>query len=70
MKWAKQSEHVAVSDSTPQYRVARFVIDGDAQYRASVRGEFIGAVTTDPHEAQAVCERHYMVTGGEERECA
>lgn len=65
MKWAKQSDCLAVSDTQPPYKVARFVVDGHAQYRASVRGEFIGSITADPKEAQAICERHYEIMGSE-----
>lgn len=69
MKWAKQSEYVAFSDSRPVYRVAKFKVDGAELYRASVRGEFIGKVCDDPKEAQAICERHLMIMG-EEKEVA
>lgn len=65
MKWAKQSEFVALSNTTPTYKVAKFVVDGAALYRASVRGEFIGRVCDDPKEAQAICERHLMIMGEE-----
>ena len=69
MKWQKQSAHLAISDSRPSYKVARFVIDGHAQYRASVHGEFIGRVCSDPKDAQAICENHLLIMG-EEREVA
>jgi hypothetical protein len=69
VKWAKQSEHVAFSDSKPVYKVARFMDGNKANYRASVRGEFIGKVCDDPKEAQAICERHLMIMG-EEKEVA
>lgn len=65
MKWAKQSEFVALSNTTPTYKVAKFVVDGRPLYRASVRGEFIGRVCDDPKEAQAICERHLMIVGQE-----
>ena len=45
-------------------------MDGSkANYRASVRGEFIGQVCDDPKEAQAICERHLMIMG-EDKEAA
>lgn len=65
MRWAKQSEYLAVSDSSPVYRVAKFRVDSELLYRASVRGEFIGRVCDDPKEAQAICERHLMIMGEE-----
>lgn len=69
MKWAMHSEYVAYSDSRPSYRVARYVVDGDTRYRASVRSEFIGRVCDTAKEAQAICERHLMIMG-EEKEVA
>lgn len=65
MKWAKQSQRVAISDSRPVYRVAQFTVAGVHSYRASVGGEFIGQVCSDPKEAQAICERHLMIMGEE-----
>ena len=68
MKWAKAKdkdgnvlERVAISDAG--YKVARFTIDGKDQYRASLQGEFLHFPVPDPKEAQAVCERHYLITG-------
>jgi len=68
MKWAKAKDkdgnvldRVAISDAG--YKVARFTIAGQDQYRASLSGEFLHFPVTDPKEAQAVCERHYMITG-------
>lgn len=66
MRWAKQSRHLAISDTMPPYRVARFAIASLVQYRASIGGEFIGAVCTDPKAAQAICERHHLITGNRE----
>ena len=61
MRWAKRDCNHAVSDSNPPYKVAQFVVDGQVLYRASVQGEFIGEITTDPKEAQAICERHFLI---------
>ena len=68
MKWAKAKDkdgnvldRVAVSDEG--YKVAKFTIGGHDLYRASLQGEFLHFPVTDPKEAQAVCERHYAITG-------
>lgn len=63
MKWCKRSDSTATSDSSPPYKVAKFIVYGQAQYRASVRGEFIGKVCDDPKEAQAICENHFLIMG-------
>ncbi len=68
MKWTKAKdqdgqilERVAISDAG--YKVARFTIAEQDQYRASLQGEFLHFPVPDPKEAQAVCERHYLITG-------
>lgn len=63
MRWARHGDYLAVSDSVPPYKVAKFINGSQAQYRASMQGEFIGAVTDDPREAQAICERHHSIMG-------
>lgn len=63
MKWAKQSAYVALSNTLPAFKVAKFVIDGAAKYRASVRGEFIGQVCDSPKAAQTICENHLAIVG-------
>lgn len=70
MKWAKRSECIAVSDSNPSYKVAKFTVDGQAKYRASVRGEFIGRVCDDAKEAQTICENHLLIMGEDMEEAA
>lgn len=70
MKWAKAKdkdgnvlERVAISDAG--YKVARFTIAGGDQYRASLNGQFLHHPVPCPKEAQAVCERHHAITGGQ-----
>ena len=65
MKWAKQGSWVAVSDTLPAYKVAKFIVDGAPLYRASVRGEFIGRVCESAKAAQAICENHLAVMGAD-----
>ena len=65
MKWAKQGNWLAVSDTLPTYKVAKFIVDGVALYRASVRGEFIGRVCESAKAAQAICENHLAVMGAD-----
>ena len=63
MKWAKQGDYLAITNTVPAYKVARYSFDkGDYRYRASFKGEFIGVVTGSPKEAQQICERHHMLT--------
>lgn len=62
MKWAKRGELLAVSNTMPEYRVAKFYIVGQEVFRASFKGEFLGRMTEDPKEAQAICERHHTIT--------
>jgi hypothetical protein len=69
MKWAKQSSYLAISNTLPAYKVAKFIVDGSPLYRASVSGEFIGQVCSAPKEAQAICENHLAIMG-EDREVA
>lgn len=64
MKWCRKSENLAISDSNPTYKVAKFVDADGAQYRASVGGEFIGMVCVSAKEAQGICDRHLMLSGG------
>lgn len=47
------------------YRVARFTVDGQHFYRASLAGQFLHLPVADPGEAKAVCERHHAITGGQ-----
>lgn len=62
MKWAKQGENLAITNTVPAYKVARFSFDrADYRYRASFKGEFIGVVTKTPKEAQKICERHHTI---------
>jgi hypothetical protein len=66
MRWAKQSAHLAISNSQPAYKVARFIVCGAPLYRASVGGEFIGQVCSAPKEAQAICDNHLAIMGNKE----
>ena len=70
MKWAKRSDCVAVSDSSPQYKVAKFMVEDQAKYRASVHGDFIGRVCDDAKEAQTICENHLQIMGADMEDAA
>lgn len=70
MKWCKRSDLIAISDSTPPYKVAKYIVDGDPKYRASVRGEFIGRVCDDAKEAQTICENHLQIMGADMEDAA
>ena len=68
MKWGPARDkdgnimpRVRLSDAG--YKVARFTIDGQDLYRASLRGEFLGLPTPDAAEAAAICERHHLLMG-------
>ncbi|WP_462383345.1 hypothetical protein [Pseudomonas sp. Marseille-QA0892] len=61
MKWREETRWLAVSDMG--YKVARFVVGDESQYRASIRGEFIGEVVQSFAEAKAICERHLQIMG-------
>lgn len=62
MKWKKEGPYLAVSDTG--HKVAKYVSGDQVQYRPSFSGEFISYPVSDPKEAQAICERHYQITGG------
>jgi hypothetical protein len=66
MKWAKQSAYLAISNTLPAYKVAKFIVDGAPLYRASVGGEFIGQVCSSPKDAQAICDNHLAIMGNKE----
>lgn len=70
MKWAKRSDCIAVSDSNPSYKVAKFMVGDQSKYRASVRGEFIGRVCDDAKEAQTICENHLQIMGADMEDAA
>lgn len=61
MKWRESTPWLAVSDAG--YKVAKFVDDGQAIYRASARGEFIGSPKSSFDECRQVCENHYQIMG-------
>jgi len=61
MKWRKQSAYLLISDSG--YKVAKYISAGQATYRASVIGEFIGQVCDTAKAAQTVCENHQAIMG-------
>ncbi|MFU7005461.1 hypothetical protein ACM75W_29185 [Pseudomonas aeruginosa] len=61
MKWKALNDYLAVSDSSPPYKVCKLLVAGKAHYRASVQGEFICAPVASSKEAQAICERHQQV---------
>lgn len=62
MKWAKRGPYLAVTNTMPEYRVAKFYDVGVPIYRASFKGEFISMKIHDAKEAQALCERHHQIT--------
>lgn len=70
MKWAKRSDCVAVSDSSPSYKVAKFMVADQPKYRASVHGDFIGRVCDDAKDAQAICENHLQIMGADMEDAA
>ncbi|HBP1855276.1 hypothetical protein QK363_05665 [Pseudomonas aeruginosa] len=61
MKWKALNDYLAVSDSSPPYKVCKFLVAGKAHYRASVQGEFICAPVASSKEAHAICERHQQI---------
>ncbi|ELK4864185.1 TPA: hypothetical protein ACGW85_000385 [Pseudomonas aeruginosa] len=61
MKWKALNDYLAVSDSSPPYKVCKLLVAGKAHYRASVQGEFICAPVASSKEAQAICERHQHI---------
>lgn len=64
MKWSKPrpGEMFSVSNTTPAYKVAHYIVDGVSRFRCSFKGEFIGRVTDDKNEAKQICERHNTIT--------
>lgn len=62
MKWAKTGAWVARSNTMPAYTVAKFMDEGEAKYRASFRGEFIGGTVDSAKKAQQLCENHHLIT--------
>lgn len=63
MRWSIQGEYVLVSNTMPAYKVSKFYVDGRTKYRASFKGEFIGAMSEERKAAQVLCERHHSITG-------
>lgn len=64
MKWQKQSDHLAISDKG--YRVAKFVVEWETVYRASIRGEFIGSAQESFDAAKQVCENNLEIMGSDQ----
>ncbi len=56
MIWSRQSPAYLVSDAG--YKIARFKVFGDNQYRASFGGQWIGLPLSDLDEAKAACAKH------------
>lgn len=44
--------------------VTAFRIEDVIIYRASLRGEFIGTITTCPHTAKQICQNNFIIQGG------
>jgi hypothetical protein len=63
MKWTLATPTMAVSCTTPEYRVVRSGPEGEYRYRPSVGGEFIGQVCKSAREALSICENHLMIVG-------
>lgn len=61
MKWRELTPYVAISDNG--YKVAKFTIERESIYRASVRGEFIGEPKSSFDDCRQVCENNYQIMG-------
>jgi len=61
MKWSKVSQYHMASDRA--YVVAKYLVDGQAMYRASLNGRFLGVVQASFDDARRVCESHYQIMG-------
>lgn len=63
MKWKKENEYLATSNTMPAYKVAKYNVHPKYPvYRASFKGEFLGRETECPKEARQICERHHTIT--------
>lgn len=61
MNWARASAYLMAGEHG--YKVAKFVIDGQAVYRASRGGSFIGSPQDSFDDAAAVCENNLAIMG-------
>lgn len=62
MKWERAGANVEVSNTSPAYKIARFMQGDTKLFRASFKGEFIGGVHKRAAEAKSLCENHNMIT--------
>ena len=66
MNWSRASSYLMAGEHG--YKVAKYICVGQAQYRASVNGRFLGTVQLDYESARQVCESHFQIMGAEEFE--
>lgn len=61
MKWSRKSDYVMAGEHG--YKVAKFIDDGRASYRASRYREFIGQPQDSFDEAAQTCDANYQAMG-------
>ena len=66
MNWSRASAYLMTGEHG--YKVAKFLVGDQAQYRASLGGRFLGQVQESADDACQVCESHFQIMGAEESE--
>lgn len=64
LEWERKGERNWKSVSIPQYTIGAFKIENEIIYRASLRGRFIGAITSCPDTAKQICQNNFIIQGG------
>ena len=63
MNWSRASNWLMLGEHG--YKVAKFLVGDQAQYRASLSGRFLGQVQESADDACQVCESHFQIMGEE-----
>ena len=63
MNWSRASNWLMTGEHG--YKVAKFLVVDQAQYRASLSGRFLGQVQESEDDACQVCESHFQIMGEE-----
>jgi len=63
MNWSRSSAYLMAGEHG--YKVAKFLVGDQSQYRASLGGRFLGQVQESAEDACQVCESHFQIMGEE-----
>ena len=61
MEWSRSGPCTEVSNTSPAYKITRFMQAETKLFRASFKGEFIGGVHLRARAAKTLCENHHQI---------